>query len=117
MINEHGQKFSFSSGYRKNSTTESESEDSDSENFTAYENSSSILTPWNKCNKCNFEGKNHSGFKVHMSAEHKLKCDKCSFRTTTKSLVNKHMKEFHIFSTWLPNSLGPASYLLFGFVQ
>ena len=67
MINEHGQKFSFSSGYRKKSTTESESEDSDSENFTAYENSSSILTPRNKCNECNFEGKNQSGLQVHMN--------------------------------------------------
>ena len=101
MINEHGQKFSFfASGYKQQSTEESESEDSDSEDVTVSENiSSTIFIPGKKCNECNFEGKSQSGLKLHMNTEHKLKCDKCSFRTTTKTLVNKHMKEFHIFST------------------
>ena len=93
MINEHGQHFFFASGDKKQSTEESESEESDSEDVNVSKNiSSSILIPGNKCNACNFEGKSQSGLKVHMNAEHKLKCDKCSFRTTTKILVNKHMK-------------------------
>ena len=51
----------------------------------------------NKCNQCNFEGKNQSGLKVHLKADHKIKCKICWFKTTTSVLLKKHVKQMHVF--------------------
>ena len=91
--------------FNDKSYVESEYEDSEDEIDVDKETDSDFVSdltkpvPDNKCKECNFEGKNSSGLKVHMNTDHKIKCDKCGFRITTKTLIKKHMKEFHVFVT------------------
>ena len=97
---------------------ESNEEKSDNDNFASDEETecSSLsktnkMQANNKCSTCNFEAKNRSGLKLHMSKDHKIKCSICGFKTTTDALLKKHKKEFHIFLIKFP-FIGPSNLLI-----
>ena len=48
-----------------------------------------------KCKECEFVAKNASGLTKHKKMDHNIQCEKCDLSTTTKLLLNQHIKENH----------------------
>ena len=78
-------------------TSEDEKDVNQDDDDAEYADNDVLEKSKNKCNQCNFEGKNQSGLKVHLKADHKIRCKICGFKTTTNVLLKKHMKDMHVF--------------------